>query len=160
MSSSESDILILGLGNDILADDGIGPKLVERLRLNMFNESLIFKTAAIGGMEIIALTVGFRQAIIIDGMKSGRANPGKVIHLTPENFVETLHLSSFHDLNFLTALEFARSVDMELPNRIDIIAVEILEDLTFSNDFSPEISRNFDRIYWEVRRLVERMIGN
>ena len=42
--------------------------------------------------------------------------------------------------------------------QIDIIAIEIVDDLTFSNDFSPEISRKFDQIYSEVKEMLMELI--
>jgi len=58
----------------------------------------------------------------------------------------------------LTALEFAKSMNMQLPSQIDIIAIEIVEDLTFSNDFSPMIANKSEQIYKEVSWLVNRLI--
>lgn len=53
MTENKKDILILGLGNDILMDDGIGPKLVWHLEKILPNPRIKFDTAAIGGMELI-----------------------------------------------------------------------------------------------------------
>jgi len=44
-------ILVLGIGNDILTDDGIGPKLVGELRKMDFPADITFKTASVGGLE-------------------------------------------------------------------------------------------------------------
>lgn len=157
-SKTDYKILILGIGNDILTDDAIGPKLVNHLKTNLSHKEFSFHIAAVGGMEIIEFICGFNTVIIIDAIRTKDGIPGTVYHLTPEDFKETLHLSSFHDMNFLTALEFARRMDIQLPEQIDIIAIEIVEDLTFSNDFSPVISRKYKQICKEVSRLVTELI--
>ncbi len=46
-------LLILGLGNDILRDDGIGPRIVNHLSALIQDDRMEFKTAAIGGLELI-----------------------------------------------------------------------------------------------------------
>ena len=150
--------LIIGVGNDILSDDAIGPKLVKNLEENYPGNGWHFLTAALGGMEIVELLNGYSQAIIIDAIRTKNGVPGTVYHLIPEDFKETLHLSSFHDMNFLVALEFAKKMDLMLPRKINIIAIEIVEDLLFSNNLSPILSKKYDQIYLEVSNLVTRLL--
>ena len=45
--------LILGVGNEILSDDGIGPRLVKDLASMIDDRDLQFKTASCGGLEIM-----------------------------------------------------------------------------------------------------------
>ncbi len=152
--------LILGLGNDILSDDAIGPKLVYQLEQELKNHGVIFKTSALGGLEIVEMIRDFSKVLIIDAIRTKDGVPGSVYHFTPDNFNETLHISSFHDVSFLTALELAKKVDFESPSSIEIIAVEIIEDLEFSNEFSPQISEKYDSIYKEVKQYVFSFLQN
>ena len=92
-------------------------------------------------------------------MKTVNGIPGTVYYFTPDDFKETLHLSNFHDASFLTALELGKQLDISLPQEIHIIAIEIVEDLVFSDEFSPEIDKEIDNIYKTVRTLVEQYIG-
>lgn len=151
MPGAQSDILILGIGNDILTDDAIGPKIVKRLQEDLSYDNISFLTAAAGGLEILEMIKNYQQVIIIDAIKTRDGIPGTVYYLTPENFKETLHISSFHDVSFLTALKLAAKLEIPVPGRIDIIAIEIVEDLTFSNDFSEEIAPKYDNIYSEIK---------
>ena len=157
---NEDKTLILGLGNDILSDDAIGPKLVYRLKPDLTKMPISFLTASVGGMELLDLLHGFERVIIIDAIKTGNAVPGTVQHLTPDHFKETLHLSNFHDLSFLDALKFASKMDIDIPKQIDILAVEIVEDLNFSNEFSPQIASKYESIYSEVKRYVLGFLAN
>jgi hydrogenase maturation protease len=152
--------LILGIGNDILADDGIGPKLVNRLQTDLKIDQVSYHTLAIGGMGIIEFISDYGRVIIIDAMRTREGIPGSVYHLTPDVFKETLHLSNFHDMTFLTALKFAEKINMPIPRQIDIIAIEIVEDLNFSNAFSLQIAEKYDRIYNEVNQLVINLINH
>jgi len=158
LKKNAQNILILGIGNDILSDDAIGPKLAKRLEEDLHQNELSFGTLAVGGMEILEFICGYEKVIMIDAIRTNERDPGTVFHMTPDDFKETLHLSSFHDMSFLTALEFAKSMNMQLPSQIDIIAIEIVEDLTFSNDFSPMIANKSEQIYKEVSWLVNRLI--
>jgi hydrogenase maturation protease len=150
--------LILGLGNDILTDDGIGPKLVQKLEKDLIQANVVLKTAAVGGLEIIEQIKDYRKVIIIDGIKTTNGVPGTVYHMNTGNYKETLHLSNFHDLTFLTALELAEQMEISLPEQIEILAIEIIEDLVFSNKFSQAIAKNYNQIYREVLEAVRKLI--
>ena len=150
MEEKSDNILILGIGNDILTDDAIGPKLVKDLEKDLNQQNISFLTAAAGGLEILEMIKDFQQVVIIDAIKTRDGIPGTVYYLSPGNFKETLHISSFHDVSFLTGLELAKKLEIPIPARIDIIAIEIVEDLTFSNEFSEDISAKYDDIYREI----------
>lgn len=146
--------LILGIGNDILTDDGIGPKLVQALKKDIHADNLVYMTVAAGGLEILEIIKDFRNVIILDAIKTKDGSPGDVYHLTPSNFKETLHISSFHDISFLTALQLAEKIDIPIPEKINIIAIEILDDLTFSSEFSKPVAEKYDIIYKKVMDRV------
>ena len=55
MEEKSNNILILGIGNDILTDDAIGPKLARDLQKDLTNENISFMTAAAGGLEILEM---------------------------------------------------------------------------------------------------------
>ena len=77
----QKDILILGLGSEILRDDGIGPRLARDLRAHFTSKEFSFNTSTVGGLEIIDLIKGFKMAFIIDGMKSSKIKPAQVFFM-------------------------------------------------------------------------------
>lgn len=158
MEDKKHSTLILGIGNDILTDDGIGIKLVRKLQKDLAKPNVAFLTAVVGGLEILELIRGSELVIIIDAIKTKDGVPGTIYHLTPSHFKETLHLSSFHDVSFLSALKLAEKMEIPIPSQIDILAIEIVEDLTFSNEFSPPIAEKYKAICQEVSDLVKKML--
>jgi hydrogenase maturation protease len=98
--------------------------------------------------------------IILDAIKTKDGIPGAIYYLTPSHFKETLHVSSFHDVSFLTALDLAERLGIPIPDQIDIIAIEIVEDLTFASEFSPLIAKKYPRIYQEVLESVQKFISS
>ena len=150
--------LVLGIGNDILTDDGIGPKLVNELKSRTTFTGIDFLNVFIGGLEIIELIRGYEKVIFIDAIITKDGLPGTVYHFKPEDFKETLHLSNLHDANFLTALDLGRKMEMNVPEDIHIIAIEIIEDRVFSEHLSPEIQMMFPGIFEKVLNLVNAII--
>lgn len=150
--------MILGLGNDILTDDGIGVKLVRELQKVIHQAHIAFHTCALGGLEILELISDFDRVIIVDAIMTRDGIPGTIVHLTPANYQETLHLSNYHDVSFLVLLEFAKQIEIPKPEQIDILAIEIVEDLSFSSDFSPQIALKYEKIYGQVLEMVRTLI--
>ncbi|MFH1004186.1 MAG: hydrogenase maturation protease [Bacteroidota bacterium] len=158
MKSHNTQTLILGLGNDILMDDGIGPKLVWYLEKKINKQNIILDTAAVGGMELIEIIKDYSKVIIIDAIKTKDGIPGNVYHLTPSNFQETSHISNLHDINFLIALQLAKQLGIEITEKIDIIAIEIVEDRTFGNEFTFALQNKFESIKKQVEKMVNAII--
>lgn len=142
--------LILGIGNEILTDDGVGPKLCDFLKENINTDFVRFEKLNVGGMEILEFIQDYENVIFLDAIKTQNGRVGDVYLFTPDDFKETLHLSNLHDINFITALELGRSVGFNIPEYMYIIAIEIEEDMVFSNNFSESLENK----YFEVRQKV------
>jgi len=152
-------ILILGLGNNILTDDGIGPRLVCDLAQMINNPDVQFDTASCGGLEIMEYIKSYEKVVFIDAIRNRNAKPGDVYYFIPSDFRETSHLSSLHDVNFLTALELGKIINLDLPADLHIIAVEIIEDMVFSEEFTPPLKEKYHAILENVFAIVSRVIG-
>jgi hydrogenase maturation protease len=150
--------LIIGLGNDILMDDGIGPKLSIWLKEKLGTEDIDYSTAATGGLDIIEYILGYEKVIFIDAIKTRDGIPGSIYHYLPENFRETAHLSSLHDVSFLTALKLGKQLHMNLPSIIHIIAIEIIEDMEFSEEFTVPIREKYALIQEGVLKLAQKIL--
>jgi hydrogenase maturation protease len=150
--------LILGLGNDILTDDGIGPRLVHDLAQMIDNPNVRFDTASCGGLEIMEYIKGYEKVVFIDAIRNRNGVPGDVYYFVPSDFRETSHLSSLHDVNFLTALKLGNTLNLGLPSDLHIIAIEIIEDREFSEEFTPPLKEKYDAILGNVLALVKRIL--
>lgn len=159
MNTKHDKILIIGVGNEILTDDGIGPKLVDSLKSTFLNQKIEYDKVCLGGMELLEYIQGYDTVIFIDAIKTKDGVPGAVYHFTPDDFKETLHLSNLHDISFLNAISLGRKLGFHIPGRIEIIAVEIVEDLVFNENFTPVIAARYDTILAEVKVIVEHCLG-
>ena len=151
--------LILGLGNDILSDDGMGFHIVSDLKNLISKNDVVFETASCGGLELAEFIKDYNQAILIDAIRTTGGKPGDVFYFSTADFMETSHLSNLHDVSFLTALKLFRSMELKITHDIHIIAIEIIEDREFSNEFSPQIKMKYPAILKKVFKLVDRIIS-
>lgn len=154
-----SQTLVLGIGNDILMDDGIGSYLVSRLQRADALPGVDYKTAFLGGLDLLDLVKDYNSMILIDSIKTKKGVAGSVYSFTPDNFKETQHLSNIHDTSFLTALKLGRHIGITLPEKIDIIAIEVVEDRCFGTSFSPPIKEKTEKIYQIVLQKIYAILA-
>lgn len=155
----KTSTLVLGMGNDILMDDGIGPRLLHDIAPMLENPRLQFDVACCGGFEIMQVIKGFDKVLFIDAIRTKNGKPGDIYYFNPSDLQETLHHSSLHDVGFLTALHLGNSLDLHLPTDLHIVAIEIVEDMEFSEDLTPELQEKYPKIKKEVADLIEQITG-
>ncbi len=134
--------LVLGIGNTILTDDGVGCRVAQRLKRRLQGrEDITVKETSLSGLSLLEEMAGYERLIIIDAIqtKSG-GKPGDIYKLSPEDF-KIGHMAVVHDLGLFSALELGRKLEMEMPREVVIFAIEAKDMVTFSEKLSPEVER-------------------
>lgn len=133
--------LILGLGNPILGDDGIGLRVTESLEAELSGQDITISESNASGLGLLDLLVGYDRAIIIDAIQTKDSNIGGVYRLGVDDLNVTRHATSPHDVNLATALELGKMLNLALPQQISIIAIEIPPVCTFTEECSPDVEK-------------------
>jgi hydrogenase maturation protease len=133
--------LVLGLGNPILTDDGIGVYVVRAVAARWSGEGVEFQEASVGGLRLLEVVAGYDRLILVDAIQTPDGAPGQIHRLTPDDLRTSLHAGSTHDLSFQGALAWGRRIGMALPpdDAIMIIAVEAEDVLTFGETLTPAV---------------------
>lgn len=130
--------LILGLGNPILTDDGIGVLVAEEVRSRLPEDTPIDITeVSVGGLTLMETMIGYDRVILIDAFQRLHDNcPGKVHRMSLEDLRSispTQHSASPHDASLVTALETGQRMGLPLPQDITIFAIEVENVMDFSD---------------------------
>jgi hydrogenase maturation protease len=144
--------LILGLGNPILTDDGIGVHVVRKLATHPLPEHVTCAEASVGGLRLLEIITGYERVIMVDAVQTADGRPGDIYHLHAGDLKASLHAGSTHDLSFPGALHLGRSMGMALPDdeNILILAVEAEDVLTFGEECTPAVQAAIPRAVEEV----------
>jgi hydrogenase maturation protease len=150
--------IILGLGNPILRDDGVGNRVALELedKLAQRQDVTVMETS-MSGLSLIDLLAGYDKAIIIDAIQTAEGKAGQIYRLTPDAFNNTRHASSPHDVNFATALELGNRLGMAMPKQILIYAIEVADVSTFSEKCTPAVSRAIPAC---IKMITRELNGN
>ena len=146
--------LILGLGNTIRSDDGIGIMVAQELRKADPPLAAEIKEASVAGLSILDEIDGYDRVILIDSIKTGKDKPGSVYKLKPEDFNTTTQLSNSHGIDFFTAIELGKNFGYNIPKRIDIYAIEIEDNATFNDKCNPKVKLSIPKI---VKLITEEV---
>ena len=147
--------LIVGLGNDLLSDDGVGVYVARRLRDCLDPSRFAVRELAVGGIHLVESLLGFCHAIVIDACRTGRYPPGTVTRHDAGEFTNSLRLAPYHAMAFPDALELARWMGASLPRRIDVFAIEVLDIETVGERCTPAVEAGIDNAADEIARFLE-----
>ncbi len=136
-------ILVLGLGNPILGDDGVGWRVAHEVRaaLQQGNETVEVDVASLGGLSLMERILGYSRVILVDAIETGE-NPVGHVGMFPLEALPnpTLgHTSSAHDTSLVTALRAAEEMGEATPRWIDVVAIETKESYDFCESLTPPV---------------------
>jgi hydrogenase maturation protease len=128
--------LVLGLGNPILTDDGVGIRAVRAARACCQPGEAAFAEASVGGLRLLDVLEGYERVIIVDAIKMPGRRPGEVFWLSAPDLCASLHSGSSHDLSLAGTLSLGRGLGMILPDddHLLILAIQVEDVLTFGEE--------------------------
>lgn len=118
-------VIVLGLGNPLMADEGIGVCLVERLLQRAGDyPDVDFLDAGTGGLSVLHHVEGRRKAIFIDCAYMGE-EPGTIRRFLPEEVRSTKVLAhqSLHEADLMRIIDLARQLG-QAPEEIVIFGIQ------------------------------------
>jgi hydrogenase maturation protease len=140
--------IIIGLGNPILTDDGVGVKVAQQLEGIIDLDShpeLTITEASVGGLRLMEAMLGYDLVVLIDAyyLKPDQTRPGKIHKLNLDDLrsvTPTQHSTSAHDTSLVTALDAAEEMGYQIPKEYLIYAVEVENIMDFSETPTPAVA--------------------
>lgn len=141
-------MVVIGVGNRFLRDDGVGPAVVDRL-LAMHLDGALLAESDGEAAGLIMLWDHQRLAILVDAMQADPPHPGRVHRLVvPRPAVERIRAARAHAADIGDAVETARSTG-RLPYRLVVFGIEAA-DLGEGHGLSPAVQRAADAVAEEI----------
>jgi hydrogenase maturation protease len=145
-NDATSPILVIGLGNPILGDDGVGWLVAEQVRLALENgtnkhQPIEIDSLALGGLSLMERMIGYDRVIIIDALTTRKQPNGTIYRVSLEELPDLSagHTTAAHDTSLQTALNVGRSMGAQLPEQIIIVGVEAEKVYDFTEELSSEV---------------------
>ncbi len=147
---------VIGIGNPIRSDDGIGIELINRLKARQIPEGVELLDVGTSGMNILHHLKNFNKVMIIDAIRTD-GEPGNCMFFTPDEIDKdgSIKTRSTHDANLLEALELSEMLG-ERPEEVIIMGI-IPEDLTIGEGLSSKLKEKLPKIEEELRKKIEEL---
>jgi hydrogenase maturation protease len=151
--------IIIGLGNPILGDDGVGWRIAETLRDHTIDSADI-ECAALGGLSLMERMIGYDRAIVIDAFETEQT-PGVVIvsDLASLSDHRSMYTSSAHDTSIQHALSVGRMMGAHLPADVKIVGVTAQRLYDFTEELTPLVAAAIPIAAEQVLRLLDPSKG-
>lgn len=134
--------LIVGLGNPILGDDGVGWKVAEEIGKQIpQGTSVDIAFLSLGGLGLMEHLIGYQRAILIDAFATDD-QPGSILVLKLSDLpnYSAFHTTSTHDTSLQKAIELGKDMGAQLPDEVEIVGITTKPVYDFSEELSPPIA--------------------
>ena len=143
--------LVVGLGNPILGDDGIGWKVAEEVRNHLTSApALLLKGEgskvnveflSLGGISLMEHLIGYERAILVDAVTSDREIGSVIVsNLNHMPAYSAFHITSAHDTSLQNALKLGKSMGAKLPKEVIVVGIATDHVYDFSESLSPPVA--------------------
>ncbi|MFB6290436.1 MAG: hydrogenase maturation protease [Candidatus Bipolaricaulia bacterium] len=150
-----SKLGVLGVGNTLKGDDGIGVELVNRLNVEDFAGEVEFHEVGTSGLNIVHYLKGFDNAIIVDALRS-EGEPGNSIFFRPDEVDNSIKIRSTHDANLLEAIDLSETLG-ERPEEILIMGI-IPKDMSLGDELSPGLKEKLPELEEKLRKKINSLL--
>lgn len=139
----EDRILILGIGNLLLGDEGVGVHAVQMLEKDKFPDKVTILDGGTGGFHLMSYIQDYPKILMIDATMDGKP-PGTISVIKPKFASDFPKSLSAHDIGLKDLIESVALID-KLPD-ITLITVSIESLPGMSLELTPGISNSLPGI--------------
>jgi len=135
--------LIMGIGNSLLGDDGIGVHIARRLSRLVKDESVDIVDTNMGGLNLLDFILGYDKLVIIDAIITDQDQVGEINRLGQEKIGEPVYTAtSPHHFNLPATIEIGRRLfPDEMPKEVVIYAVGTQDVAQITEEITDEVKK-------------------
>ena len=149
----EEEILVLGIGNVLLGDEGIGIHCIRALESEKLPANVRLLDGGTGGFHLLSVFQQYRKIILIDATLDGRT-PGTVSLLKPRYAKDFPRTLSAHDIGLKDLVQSAALLGF-LPE-ITLVTVSITDPQPLSMELSDLVAQAMIEVIAVVRAQLKK----
>lgn len=155
MAADNKRTLILGLGNPILSDDGIGLILTKKLEGKIPGADTASITLA--GLELMDILVGYDHVFLIDAATGTGKEPGELKEICDGK--GALHLFTSHGVNFFEIIKMGRDAGLKMPEPAAVFGIEIGNATDFGTALTPAMLTALPHLETAITVRIEEIMS-
>jgi len=144
--------VIIGLGNELVADDAIGVLAARALR-GTIDPSVEIVETSMHGLALLDFFLGHERAILLDCIQTGQHPPGTIVEIDPDSLAPA-YASSPHFSGLPEMIAIAKRMELEFPTQFKIFAVEVVDTQTLGGEMTPAVRAAIPEVCERVRTAL------
>ncbi len=145
--------LVLGLGNDLLGDDGVGLTVARVVESRHQQRDVDVVESGEAGLALLEIIDGYRRVVIVDAIQTGQVEAGTVMIYGPEDFRRVVAPSA-HYSGLPEVLELGARIGCDMPRDLKVVAIEIADPLHFSTELTEKVAHAIEEAVSKVLGLL------
>jgi hydrogenase maturation protease len=149
---------IIGLGNSILTDDGVGIYTVREVRRCLEKacpgSDVDIVETEVGGFSLMELMTGWNRIILVDCIQFDGLEPGTVVQIDAGDLRTSLRLRSVHEIDLPTVLELGRRLGLPMPEKISVIGIQAEDALTLGESLTEAAERGLKKAVHIILEMI------
>jgi hydrogenase maturation protease len=140
--------LILGIGNSILGDDGVGIRVARQLDRLVKDKNIDVVEANADGLNLLDFILGYDRLIVIDAIVTEDGGVGEIYRLKPEQIYQPSGSAiSPHHFNLATTLEIGKRLfPNKIPGEVTVYAVGTQEVAQVTEEMTDRVENAVPRV--------------
>jgi hydrogenase maturation protease len=148
---SKSSTLVLGIGNLILTDDGVGIRVARTIKERRPEVEVIETSEA--GLALLDILVDHDKLIIIDSVQTEQGLAGELFEVEFKKIKPNMDLCLSHGVDLSAAFEVGKGLGYGMPKEVKIYGIKITDNTTFCERCTEVIEKNIPDI---AQQIIER----
>jgi hydrogenase maturation protease len=138
---------IIGCGNLLLKDEGIGVHLIEYLKSEPLPSGVELIDGATGGFDLMPHILGAEKVVIVDAIRA-EGKPGDIYKFTPDDFsTDSFPKTSLHDITLKDIFQVMQKMGPLPPITIFGVQPKVME-------WGMELSEEIEELLPKLSKLV------
>ena len=151
-------LLLLGLGNDILTDDAVGLFVVRELQSKLgAHPSFDIRETTEMGLALLDFITGYRTVVIVDSIQTGKAPPGFVHELDAPALTQLTGRTP-HFVGVSETLALGRQLGLAMPEQVRIFAIEVEDPFTLGTAMTPVLQSALPGIVQRIAVALHTLV--
>ena len=149
---TEKDILIMGIGNILMGDEGIGVHVVQEMEKLEWPEHVQILDGGTGGFHLLQYLQEYENVIMVDATMDGNA-PGTINVIYPKFSSDFPSALTAHDIGLKDLIESVILTD-RLPN-ITLVTVSISDIQYMKLELSEPLKHVIPQVIRSIREQLD-----
>ncbi len=151
--------LIVGLGNPILGDDGVGWRVAEEVKKQLPPDAQVDVIClSLGGLGLMEHLIGYQRAILVDAIalrENDQIGSILILKLADLPNYSAFHTTSIHDTSLQKAIDLGMAMGAQLPEDVEVVGIATNRIQDFSEQLSPIVA---EAVPFAVRIVLDLLV--